>query len=144
MIWAVWLIFDVRRNMVSRAHVTILLSGLLLALCSCATYEEIAAKRRERLLESYPPQITTREMVAARWAPIMPELSYTKPREGWVSQEPRYAGEHVRAREKVLKQSIASFERYYGPDGLLGLCRCWFYYDAAGRLIDAEWQYASD
>jgi hypothetical protein len=57
---------------------------------------------------------------------------------------PRFAGEHVAAIEKKLGRPIASFERYYGSDGLLGLCHCWFYFDDVGRLVDAEWQYASD
>lgn len=127
-----------------RACTTYLLVCLALLLCSCASYEEIAAKRSAKLLEIYPLQTTTREKVAARWAPLKAELAYSKPQEGWATLEPHFAGEHVAAIEKKLNRPVASFDRYYGPDGLLGLCRCWFYFDDAGRLVDAEWQYASD
>jgi len=27
---------------------------------------------------------------------------------------------------------------------VFSLCYCWFYYDGADRVLDAEWQYASD
>jgi hypothetical protein len=46
----------------------------------------------------------------------------------------------------VTEKQVASLERYWGPDGLmgLGLCYCWYFYDEDGKVVDVEWQYKSD
>ena len=108
------------------------------------SYEQMAARRRERLLGIYPLDVTTRQDVAKKWEPLKPELSFQRPASGWLALDPRYAGEHLDAVEKNARENIASFERYFGVDGILSLCRCWFFYDAEGKLIDVEWQYVSD
>ena len=100
-------------------------------------------KRRQRLLELYPPGKTTRVDVQKKWG-TQPVLSETRPVSGWDGSA-RPVQEHVAKSEQRTGQAVYRFERYWGPDGASGgLCYCWFYYDVSDRVVDVEWQYSSD
>jgi len=100
--------------------------------------------RRERLLALYPPGQTSRADVQARWRPIEPEFSALRPENGWEALGRPRVCEHVAASEARTGKRVQSLECYVGPDGLFGLCYCWFYYDEGDQVLDAEWQYHTD
>jgi hypothetical protein len=98
---------------------------------------------RARLLRVYPLHHTTRAVVAEKWAPLRAEVSRDKPASGWLALDSIEIGRRADAIEKKLSEEVALVDRYFGSYGL-GLCRCWFYFDRTGRLIDVEWQRVSD
>jgi hypothetical protein len=119
--------------------------SLFLAVASgCKSYEEIAAERHDRLVQIYPLGTTTREDVAKKWGATKPELAFDRPAAGWLALPRHDIAVHPDTVEKKTQREIASFERYFGVDGFLSLCRCWFYYDREGKLVEVEWQYVSD
>ena len=99
--------------------------------------------RRQRLLEMYPVRKTTQQDVAKRWKDS-PEKSAVRPKDGWKTHPDTSVAEFTAHAEKRIGKKIAKVERYFGADGMFSLCYCWFYYDASGRLLDAEWQWSSD
>ena len=126
-------------------RLTILLVALLhTVLAGCMSHETYVEKRRQGLLEIYPTETTTRADVAKRWEPTKPEFSYTRPSAGWAALDVSFVGQQVQAVETRIGRSVAVVERYFGVDGLFGLCRCWFYFDSSDRLVDVDWQYVSD
>lgn len=117
----------------------------------CQSYEQYGAERRGELLTIYPPGVTTRTSVAERWGPDRPRefpryYAATRPAPGWEAFDIPTVGRQALASEKRVGRAVASLERYHGPDGrrFLGLCYVWYYYDGDDRLIDVEWQGASD
>jgi hypothetical protein len=121
---------------------------VLLAFCSlligCMSPEQIKAERRQRLLEMYPPGKTTREDVQKRWDMHRPDLSVVRPAAGWSECKTGWIRAFVENSERRTGKSVYRFDRYWGPDGVLSLCWCWFCFDENDRLVDAEWQYHSD
>ena len=112
-------------------------------LAGCTSQEESIAKRRERLLALYPPGTTTRKDVTARWGQPARE-SFSRPSPGWAAHESAIVSQRCLTSEQRTGKPIASCERRHGADGLFGLCYCWFYYDRRDRLVDVDWQWASD
>lgn len=110
-------------------------------LTGCQSYDP--AVRRQKLLEIYPPGQTTRAEVQAKWSPINPDVSATRPVEGWSACVNDNIRRHTFAAEMRSGQMIHRTERYLGVDGL-GLCWCWFYYNELDTLVDAECQFHSD
>jgi hypothetical protein len=100
--------------------------------------------RRERLLAIYPPGQTMREDVQKKWAPIKPEFTAVRPSDGWESLDEPRVRTRVASSERRTGRAVWRVDCYVGPDGLLGLCYCWFYYNEADRVVDAEWQYHTD
>jgi len=115
----------------------------LLVLAACASSEEYAAERRERLLELHPPG-TPRAKIHEEFGGSEPEFSYPRPEAGWRAFEPAAIGARVLASVKRTGESVARVERWFMPDGFLSLCYVWFYFDENDRLVDAEWQYHTD
>jgi hypothetical protein len=109
----------------------------------CASYQEHAAKRTARLREIYP-QGMSKEAVQSRWQRIKSDFSASRPDNGWNTHPNQYIAKKVQSEEASTGKSIASVDRYWGPDGLWSLCYCWYFYDAAGKIVDVEWQYKSD
>src|SRR5262245_23941922 len=123
--------------------VVLLCSALCLCLTfiGCASPEEYAARRREKLLEVYPPGTTTRAEVQRKLAPWSdgPQLSETRPASGWSGSGHPAIRVRAVASEKRAGRTVYRCERYFGPDGWSGgLCYCWFYYDDRDFLVDAE------
>ena len=93
---------------------------------------------------STPPGVTTRDDVHKRWEPIGPEFSAQRPAGAWESHDkPAVGARAVKVEERSGKR-VALLEAFVGPDGMFGLCTCWFYYDEADRVVDVEWAYHSD
>jgi len=58
-----------------------------------------------------------------------------------------YLARKLSALEASTGKRIESVDRYWGPDGFMSLCYCWYFYDASGKLIDlidVEWEFKSD
>ena len=105
--------------------------------------------RRERLLAIYPPGQTSRADVQKRWAPITPQFTAARPADGWAALDKPRVRERVASSEQRTEHPVQLVECYVGPDSrssfdFSGLCYCWFYYDAAGKVVDVEWQYHTD
>jgi hypothetical protein len=105
--------------------------------------------RRDRLLAIYPPGQTTRADVQKKWAPINPEFTVARPADGWAALDKPGVRERIAASERRTGKPVQLVDCYVGPDGrssldFFGLCYCWFYYDAADKVVDVEWQYHTD
>jgi hypothetical protein len=111
---------------------------------SCKSTEEIGLEKREQLLKVYTINVTTREEVAGRWSPLKPDISRNRPDSGWETAKEPFIANRLSSVERKTGKTVESVDRYFGSDGLLSLCRCWFFFDDSGRLIDLEWNYASD
>ena len=137
------MVFDFEK-LKDQSIVTILFATVFLS--GCISSESYIQKRRQQLLDLYPPGITSRSDVQARWRNIQPQFSEVRPSTGWA--DCRYpdstVGQRCLAVEHRTGKEIQRCERYFGPDGLFSLCYCWFYYDSADRLVDAEWQWSTD
>ncbi len=105
--------------------------------------DDHAEMRRQSLLQMYPPRVTTKKDVCAKWN-TTPELEASRPAGGWESHTEGWVRSHGSKAEKRIGRVIPKLERYYGADGMFSLCYCWFYYDSKDRLLDAEWQWSSD
>ena len=79
-----------------------------------------------------------------RWEGIEPSLSIARPEAGWQVDSSELVPWKALSAEMRTGKAVELVERYWGPDGFLSLCYCWFYYDAEDRLVDVEWQYCSD
>jgi hypothetical protein len=144
----VWLEFvgDTTHTMNHSRNFILLCSAVCLGitLVGCASREEYAAKRRQRLLALYPPGTTTRADVQNRWGKP-PELSETRPASGWGGFAHPAVRVHAVASEQRTGKTVHRCERYFGPDGWSGgLCYCWYYYDDRDCIVDAEWQWHTD
>ncbi|MDD3276299.1 MAG: hypothetical protein PHP93_04530 [Kiritimatiellales bacterium] len=117
---------------------------IIALLSSCTSYNQYIVNKHQMLLDAYPPGMTSRSEVAARWSPVLPDLSMERPVDGWTVKKEPFIAQRLDAIEKKTNRIVARFDRYYGVDGFLSLCRCWFFFDENDRLIDAEWQYVSD
>jgi len=123
----------------------------LVAACAlssaCASSAEYARQRRDDLLAVYPPGETTRTEVRARWG-VEPDLVEARGAAGWLPGRSAVAAERARASERRTGKPVARVERYSGPDpggsSFLSLCHGWFFYDAADKVVDVEWEYMSD
>ena len=91
----------------------------------------------------YPPEMS-REEVQSKWGQIKPDFSALRPDQGWRAYPNDYISKKLLDEETTTGKSIASVERYWGPDGWMSLCYCWYFYDSTGRIVDVEWQYKSD
>ena len=109
----------------------------------CVSAEKEWADRREKLLVLYPPGKTTRADVQAKFKST-PEFSLVRPEGGWATLEQAVIADHILSSQQRVGTMVTRCERYLAPDGFLGLCNCWFYYDDRDILLDAEWQYHSD
>jgi len=128
----------------SRAGAALSLLAALLLLGGCGgSLADHARARSAELAAQVPPGKTTRADVQARFGPTPPPISMTRPPDGWARILSRVASKAV-ASERRTGRTPARVERYLTPDGLFSLCYCWFYYDADDRVIDVEWEYASD
>lgn len=116
----------------------------ILVVVGCTSYEEYARERSEKLLKIYPPGTTTREAVQKKWGKIQPDFSAVRPDSGWERYENPYIRSKIIVIEKKIGREVTRIDRYWGPDGFMSLCYCWFYYDSTDYLRDAEWQYKSD
>jgi len=121
------------------------------AMAGCYSAEKYEAERREELLTIYPPGRTSREDVRKKWGEDRPRefphyYAAARPTDGWESFGKEYVRERALRSQQRAGEAAASLERYYGADGhhFLGLCYIWYYYNAADKLLDVEWQYASD
>ena len=131
------------RTFARSAAALLVASALVLACASSAQYAE---ERRAGMLAEYPPGTTTRADVDARWS-SKPELTETRGDSGWAGR-PSAAARHALASERRTGRPIARVERHSGPDpggsSIVSLRHGWFYYDAADRIVDVEWEYMSD
>jgi hypothetical protein len=124
-----------------RSVFTLLLIGGMAI--GCISYPEHVARRTARLRDLYPPG-TSREEVKSKWAQTKPDFSASRPEGGWAAYTNNYIAKKLQDEETKTGKSIASVDRYWGPDGLMSLCYCWYYYDSADKILDVEWQYKSD
>ena len=118
---------------------------LILLLAACASEPDVshAESQRQKLLETYPLEKTTQRDVSTSFR-RMGEIQRKRPAGGWET-EPDWGIRSYAARaEGRIGREIAYLERYNTPEGSSGLSYSWFYYDAKGRLIDAEWQWSQD
>jgi len=120
-----------------------LLCGLAVGCASSASYQEHAAQRTARLRAMYPPGMSRAE-VQSKWGKTKPDFSAARPDAGWKAYPNTYLARKIQDEEAATGKSIASVERYWGPDGLMSLCYCWYFYDSIDRIVDVEWQYKSD
>lgn len=120
-----------------------MIAAVCLLATGCASHEKQLEQRRAALLRVYPLHTTTREDVAKKWSPLQPEVACEKPSSGWLAIQDAAVGSRASAIESKLRSEVARVDRYFGTYGF-GLCRCWFFFDAADRLVDVEWQYVSD
>jgi hypothetical protein len=134
-------------------RLTLIFVGTLVcsALVGCGSVEQHAEERRQELLRIYPPGRTTREDVRQKWGEnhgrTFPSYyAATRPAGGWETFEIPAIRERALHSEQRTRQPVASLERYFGPDfhHFFGLNYAWYYYDAADKVIDVDWQYASD
>jgi hypothetical protein len=86
----------------------------------------------------------SREAVQARWNPIQPDFAALRPDAGWDAYQGKHVAKVLADLEVRTGKRIESVERYWGPDGYMSLCYCWFFYDSSDRIVDLEWQYKSD
>lgn len=114
-----------------------------LALIGCKSYQQHATDRTAKLREIYPAGMSKND-VQAKWDPIKPDFSASHPLEGWNAYTNTYIAKKLSDLESRTGKTIESVDRYWGSDGLMSLCYCWYYYDSAGRIVDVEWQYKSD
>lgn len=124
---------------ISVIAVVIMISGCY----SQKSFDDHAEMRRQRLLEMYPPRVTTKKDVRAKWN-VPPEVEASRPKGGWDAHPEGWVRSYGAKAEKRIGRPISKLERYYGADGMFSLCYCWFYYDSRDRLLDAEWQWSSD
>lgn len=119
----------------------ILFLGCILA--GCMSYQQYAAERTAQLRDRYPPGML-KDAVEAKWGQIKPGFSILRPSTGWNAHPNRYLAKKISDMEVSTGTRIESVDRYWGPDGFLSLCYCWYFYDSNGRIVDVEWQYKSD
>jgi hypothetical protein len=133
-----------RHSRFSTIFVTLLAVAVVSAGCSSpAMYDPKV--RRERLLTIYPPGQTTRADVQKKWAPITPEFTVARPAEGWAALDKPRVRERIAASEQRTGNPVRLVDCYVVADSshsfdIVGLCYCWFYYDAAEKVVDVEWQ----
>jgi hypothetical protein len=101
-------------------------------------------KRTAQLLEVYPLGTTTRADVQKRLLGKKPEISEIRPADGWENCHYRHFGERCLKSERRTGTPVYRCDRYLEPDGWYAYSYNWFFYDSADRLIDVEWQYASN
>jgi hypothetical protein len=124
--------------------VMIIAASILISSCySQKSFDDYAEKRRQTLLNMYPPRATTKKDVRAKWS-VPPQVEASRPEGGWGSHPEWWIREYGSKAEKRIGRNIPKLERYFGADGIFSLCYCWFYYDSRDRLLDAEWQWSSD
>ncbi len=120
---------------------------LVLLVClpvtGCVSYQEHAAKRTAKLRQIYPRGMS-REEVQAKWGQIEPDFSASRPRDGWQAYQNQHIAKKMKDVEASAEKKVDSVDRYWGPDGWMSLCYCWYYYDSGGKIVDVEWQYKSD
>jgi hypothetical protein len=124
-----------------------ILNALCLAilLAGCAPSGQYDPQvRRQQLLALYPPGQTTRHDVQQSFQPSNARASETRPPAGWEQCPTPALRARALASEKRTGQPVHHVDCYLAPDGFLGLCNCWFYYDANDVVTDAEWQYHTD
>jgi hypothetical protein len=126
-----------------RAIVVVVASIMISSCYSQKSFDDHAEKRRQTLLEMYPPRVTTKKDVRAKWS-VPPQVEASRPAGGWDSHSEGWVRSYGSNAEKRIGRPIPKLERYYGADGMFSLCYCWFYYDSRDRLLDAEWQWSSD
>src|SRR5437867_2786498 len=119
-------------------RLTFILFALVIS-SGCVSYERHAEARRQRLLSLYPPGISTRADVQARWGRINPEISELRPAGGWAECRLPFVRERCATSERRTGKQVERCDLYWGPDGLVSLCYCWFYYDQSDRLLDVDW-----
>ena len=115
--------------------------ALLVMVAACASSESHAAARRQRLLEFYPPG-TSRAQVLGQFG-SRPQFSEVRPVTGWTNSE-TVVGAKALASERRTGHLPGRVEGYLAPDGWFSLCFCWFFYDEADMLVDAEWEWHTD
>jgi hypothetical protein len=106
--------------------------------CFASTNE---GARREQLLAAFPPATTTLDDVHRRLSGP-PAFTRDRPDTGWSPKE--HAGARALAAERRTHAAVQRVERYQLPDGVFSLQYDWFYFDADGQLVDADWEYSSD
>jgi len=114
-----------------------------LTVAGCVSSQERAAGRTARLREMYPPGMSSEE-VQAKWGSIRPDFSASRPVNGWDAHPNHYIARKLKAVETSTGKQVKSVDRYWGPDGWMSLCYCWYFYDSDGKIVDVEWQYKSD
>jgi hypothetical protein len=112
-----------------------------LTVAGCVSYQEHAAERTAQLREMYPPGMS-REEVQGKWG--KPDFSASRPTNGWDSDPNQYIAKKLKDVEASTGKKVESVDRYWGPDGWMSLCYCWYFYDSGGKIVDVEWQYKSD
>jgi hypothetical protein len=50
-------------------------------------------------------------------------------------------GAHVATSEGRTGKAVESVEVFAAKEGWFGVGYCWYFYDAQGRVVDAEWEY---
>lgn len=113
------------------------------ALLGCKSLDQRTAERTARLREMYPPG-TTRAEVQAKWGATQPDFCASRPSAGWQAHTNKYVARELMAKEAATGKRIETEVRYWGPDGFLSLCYCFYYFDADGKLVDVQWEYKSD
>lgn len=113
-------------------------------LTSCRLLTDQTGDRRAELLRLHPVGRTTKSEVRRSFLPVEPEYRFVRPPEGWGILKSPYMIDQVTNAEARSGSMITSFDVYHAPYGPFSLCRCWFYFDAHNRLVDADWRYATD
>jgi hypothetical protein len=122
-----------------------ILGGSLIIAGGCTSHEAYTEKRRQTLLEMYPPGETTRADVHQRWGHSKWDVSQTRPAPDWTAATNAAVRTRVLNSEQRTSKPVHRVEADLAPDGWSGgLCICWFYYDEKDRIVDVEWQWHTD
>jgi hypothetical protein len=64
--------------------IAVIASSIIISSCySQKTIDDYAETRRQTLLEMYPPRVTTKKDVGARWK-VSPDVNESRPASGWI------------------------------------------------------------
>lgn len=126
-----------------RAILVIMACFMITGCYNQKSFDDHVEMRHQRLLKIYPLRKTTRKDVEAKWR-FPAQVKVDRPAAGWDAEPDNWVKTYTTKAEARIEKKIARVERYYGADGIFSLCYCWFYYDSADRLLDAEWQWSSD
>lgn len=109
------------------------------SLGACTSFVYEAPQRTAALRDEYPPGKATRADVQSRIGHA-PEASRERPAAGWTDAR-------VLDVERRTGQKVARAEEYALPDATSfypTISHAWYYWDAAGVLVDVVWDRMSD
>jgi hypothetical protein len=123
--------------------ITALILTVLLFANGCASPEQKAKERRDKLLAANPPGRTTRADILVKWNYDKPQITEFRPTAGWEKCRDPKIGWHCTTSERRTGKRIARCDRYISPSGLNSMVYTWYFYDSYDKLVDIEWEQAN-